>query len=162
MKWILRSDIPPIWSQKDEMDMDITYEWTVQIQIYPPASAMKSTWTSDNNLYVQMKCSYSDILLISAMKSTRTSDNNLYVQMKWSYSDIPLLSDEVHMGMRNQFIFCNCHHFATDHLHDYIQFTIYHLEVHFQCCDAQEISAISPKTCTLKLQLLHNSKRPTK
>ena len=117
------------------MDMDITYEWTVQIQIYLWASAIKSTWTSDNNLYVQMKC---------------------------SYSDIPPLSHEVHMDMRNQFIFCNCHHFATDHLHDYIEFTIYHLEVHFQCHDAQEISAISPKTCTLKLQLLHSTKRPTK
>ena len=123
---------------------------------------MKSTWTSDNNLYVQMKCSDSDIPPISAMKSTRTSDNNLYVQMKCSYSDIPPLSDEVHMDMRYQFIFCNCCQFVTDHLHDYNQFTIYHLEVHFQCCDAQEISAISPKTCTLKLQLLHNTKRLTK
>ena len=56
----------------------------------------------------------------------------------------------------------NCHHFATDHLHDYIQFTIYHLEVHFQCCEAWPISAVSPKTCTLNLQLLHNTKRPTK
>ena len=106
------------------------------MQIYPPASAMKSTQTSDNNLYVKMKCSHSDIT--------------------------PPFSDEVHTDMRYQFIFCNCHHFATDCLHDYIQFTIYCLEVNFQCCDAQEISAISPKTCTLKLQLLHNTKRPTK
>ena len=56
----------------------------------------------------------------------------------------------------------NCHHFTTDHLHDYIHFTIYCLEPHFQCSEAQAISAISPKTCTLKLQLLHNTKRPTK
>ena len=57
---------------------------------------------------------------------------------------------------------CNCHHIATDHLRDYIHFVIYHLELHFQCSGAQAISAISPKTCTLKLQLLHNTKRPTK
>ena len=56
----------------------------------------------------------------------------------------------------------NCCHFATDHLHHYIHFTIYHLQLHFQCSEAQTISAISPKTCTLKLQLLHNMKRPTK
>ena len=61
--------------------------------------------------------------------------------------------------------FSNCHHFATDHLHEYVQFTIYHLEVsrgHLQCCEAQPISAISPKTYTLKLQLLCNTERPTK
>ena len=57
---------------------------------------------------------------------------------------------------------CNCCHVATDHLHEYIHFTIYHLELHFWCSEAQAISAISPKTCTLKLQLLHNTKRPTK
>ena len=59
----------------------------------------------------------------------------------------------------------NCCHFATDHLHKYVQFTIYHLEVsrvHLQCCEAQPISAVSPKTCTLKLQLLHNTERLTK
>ena len=131
MKWILRSDIPPIWSQKDEKWTWISHmNELYRFRYTPLASAMKSTWTSDNNLYVQMKC---------------------------SYSDIPPLSDEVHMDMRYQFIFCNCPHFATDHLHDYIQFTIYHLEVHFQCCDTQEISVISSKTCTLKLQLLHNT-----
>ena len=65
-------------------------------------------------------------------------------------------------------IYClpfNCHHFATDCLHKYVQFAIYHLEesrVHLQCCEAQPISAISPKTCTLKLQLLCNTERPTK
>ena len=118
------------------MYMDITYECTVQIQMYPPN--------------------------ISAMKSTGTSDNNLYVQMKCSFSDIPPGADEVDTDLRYQFIFCNCHHFATDHLYDYIQFTIYCLQIHFQCCDAQEISPISPKTCILKLQLFHNTKRPTK
>ena len=77
----------------------------------------------------------------------------------------------------------NCYHFATDHLHEYIQFTIYHLvfncclfandslhkyiqsiiyhlevsRVYLQCCEAQPISAISPK-----VQLLHNTERPTK
>ena len=60
------------------------------------------------------------------------------------------------------YLVSNCHHIATDHLHDYIHFTIYCLELHFQCSEAQEISAISPKTCTLKLQLFHNTKRPTK
>ena len=62
-------------------------------------------------------------------------------------------------------LFFNCHHFATDHLHKYIQFTIYHLEVprvHLHYHRAQPISAISPKTCTLKLQLLCNTERPTK
>ena len=58
-------------------------------------------------------------------------------------------------------VVCNCCHFATDHLHDYIHFTIYHLQLHFWCSEAQAISAISPKTCTLKLQLLHNTKRWT-
>ena len=57
---------------------------------------------------------------------------------------------------------CNCCHIATDYLHDYIHFTIYHLELHLWYSAAQAISAISPKTCTLKLQLLHNMKRPTK
>ena len=57
---------------------------------------------------------------------------------------------------------CICHHVATDHLHDYIHFTIYYLELHFWCSEAHAISAISPKTCTLKLQLLHNTKTPTK
>ena len=55
--------------------------------------------------------------------------------------------------------------FATDPLHKYIQFTTYHLEVsrvHLHCCEAQPISAISPKTCTLKPQLLCNTERPTK
>ena len=56
----------------------------------------------------------------------------------------------------------NSHHLATEHLHEYSQFTIYCLEVHLQCCEAQPISAISPKICTLKPQLLHNTKRPTK
>ena len=56
----------------------------------------------------------------------------------------------------------NCCHFATVHLHDYIHFTIYHLELHFWCSEAQAISAISPKACTLKLKLLHNTKRQTK
>ena len=59
----------------------------------------------------------------------------------------------------------NCHHFETDHLHEYVQFTRYHLQVlrvHLQCCEAQPISAISSNTCTLKLQLLHNTERPTK
>ena len=48
----------------------------------------------------------------------------------------------------------NCH-FATDCLYKYVQFTIY-------CIEAQPISAISPNTCTLKLQLIHNTERPTK
>ena len=59
----------------------------------------------------------------------------------------------------------NCHHFATDHLQEYVQFTIYHLQVsrvHLQCCEAQPISAVSPKICTIKLQQLHNTERPTK
>ena len=56
----------------------------------------------------------------------------------------------------------NCCHFATGCLHDYIHFTIYHLQLHVQCSEAQVISAISPKTCTQKLQLWHNMKRPTK
>ena len=55
-----------------------------------------------------------------------------------------------------------CCHIATDHLHDYIHFTIYSLQLHFWCSEAQAIAVISPKTCTLKLQLLHNMKRPTK
>ena len=58
----------------------------------------------------------------------------------------------------------NCHHFTTEHLHEYFQFTIYHIEVsrvHPYCCEAQAISAISPKTCTIKLQLLCNTERPT-
>ena len=54
----------------------------------------------------------------------------------------------------------NCCHFATDHLHDYIHFTIYHLQLHFWCPLGAQ--AISLKTCTLKLQLLHNTKRLTK
>ena len=56
----------------------------------------------------------------------------------------------------------NCCHFATGHLHDYIHFTMYHIQLHVQCSEVQAISAVSPKTCTLKLQLLHNMKRPTK
>ena len=32
---------------------------------------------------------------------------------------------------------CNCHQFATDHLHDYMHFTIYHLELHLQYSAAQ-------------------------
>ena len=55
----------------------------------------------------------------------------------------------------------NCH-FATGCLHDYSHFTIYHIQLHVWCSEAQAISAISPKTCTLKLQLLHNMKWPTK
>ena len=56
----------------------------------------------------------------------------------------------------------NCFHFATDRLHDYIHFTMFHLQLHFWCSEAQAISAISPKTCTLKLQLLHNHKMTNK
>ena len=51
--------------------------------------------------------------------------------------------------------------FATDHLHDKIHFMIYQPQLHFWCSEAQAISTISPKTCTLKLQLLQNTKRPT-
>ena len=54
----------------------------------------------------------------------------------------------------------NCHHCATDHLHEYVQFTIYHLEVsrvHLHCCEVQPISAVSPKIWTLKLKLLCNT-----
>ena len=49
----------------------------------------------------------------------------------------------------------NCCHFATDCLYEDVQFTIY-------CLEAQPISAISPNACTLKLQLIHNTERPTK
>ena len=59
----------------------------------------------------------------------------------------------------------NCHHFATDHLHKYVQFTRYHLQVsriYLQCCEAQPICAVSPKICTIKTQQLHNTERPTK
>ena len=49
----------------------------------------------------------------------------------------------------------NCCHFATDCLYEHVQFTIY-------CIEAQPISAIFPNTCTLKLQLIHNTERPTK
>ena len=51
---------------------------------------------------------------------------------------------------------------TTDHLHESMQFTIYHFKlsrVCLQCCEAQPISAISPKTSTPKLQLLHNTER---
>ena len=34
--------------------------------------------------------------------------------------------------------------------------------VHLQCCEAQPIPAVSPKICTMKLQELHNTERPTK
>ena len=34
--------------------------------------------------------------------------------------------------------------------------------VHLQCCEAQPISAVSPKIYTIKLQCLHNTERPTK
>ena len=44
----------------------------------------------------------------------------------------------------------NCCHFVTDCLHDYVQFTIYCLEVHFRYCEAQPISAISPKNALYK------------
>ena len=47
----------------------------------------------------------------------------------------------------------NCHHFATDFLHEYDQFTVYHLEVsrgHLQCCEAQPISAISSQNINSK------------
>ena len=54
-----------------------------------------------------------------------------------------------------------CCHFATDHMHDYIHFTIDSHQLHFQCSKAQAIAAISPKTWTQKLQLLHSTKRPT-
>ena len=39
-----------------------------------------------------------------------------------------------------------CCHFAPDHIPDYIHFTIYHHQLHFQCSEAQASSAISPKT----------------
>ena len=39
-----------------------------------------------------------------------------------------------------------CCHFATDHMPDYIHFTIDSHQLHFQCSKAQAISAISPKT----------------
>ena len=34
--------------------------------------------------------------------------------------------------------------------------------VHLQCCEGQPIPAVSPKICTMKLQELHNTERPTK
>ena len=43
----------------------------------------------------------------------------------------------------------SCHHFTNDCLNEYVQFTVYHLEVSrvpIQCCEAQPISTISPKT----------------
>ena len=87
--------------------------------------------------------------LLSSFAIVVTLQLTIFMQFKCSFSIIII------------FIF-NCHHFATDRLHEYIQFTVYHLEVHFQCSDAQAICAISHKTYTLKLQLLHNTKRPTK
>ena len=126
---------PMQWSPHGHQITICMLRWSVQIQIYPH------------------QCN-----------EVHQGHQITILTFRWSVhiQIYPPLSDEVHTDMRYQFICCNCHHFATDCLHDYIQFTIYHLEVHFQCCDAQEISAISPKTCTLKLQLLHNTKRPTK
>ena len=123
------------WSLHGHQIIICMFKWSVQIQIYPPSVQ----WSPQGHQITI--CMFRWIVHIQ-----------IY----------PPLSDEVHTDMRYRFIFCNCCHFANDHLHDYIQLTIYHLEVHFQCCDVQEISAISPKTCALKLQLLHNTKRPTK
>ena len=33
---------------------------------------------------------------------------------------------------------------------------------HLHCCEAPKISAVSRKICTIKLQWLHNTERPTK
>ena len=77
-----------------------------------------------------------------------------YRQITWQIYPPPSIKHRCLVG--------NYCHFGTDCLHDYIHFTIYCLHLHFQCSEAQAISAISPKTCTLKLQLLHNMKRPTK
>ena len=70
------------------------------------------------------------------------------------YKNINIKTDVTLLG--------NCCHFSTGSLHGYIHFTIYHLQLHVQCSEAQATSAISPKTCTQKLQLWHNTKRPTK
>ena len=39
-----------------------------------------------------------------------------------------------------------CDHFATDHMPDYIHFTIDSHQLHFQCPKAQAIAAIYAKT----------------
>ena len=39
-----------------------------------------------------------------------------------------------------------CYHFATDHMPDYIHFTIHSHQLHFQCPKAQAIAAIYAKT----------------
>ena len=59
----------------------------------------------------------------------------------------------------------NCHHFAADHIHEYVQCTIYHVQVsrlHQQCYEAQPISAVFPHIYMIKLQQLHNTEKPTK
>ena len=80
------------------------------------------------------------------------------------HSQHPLVAPQHPLTHLHSLVFYHCH-FATEHLHKYVQFTIYHLylsRIHLQYCEAQSISAISPKTCTQMLQLLHNTKRPTK
>ena len=64
----------------------------------------------------------------------------IFTQLKCSFSIIVIF---------------NCCHFATDHLHEYVQSTRYHLKlsrIPLQCCEAQPISAVSPKICTIKSQ----------
>ena len=147
-----------------------------QIQIYPPLSDKVSNWDQNQkwvhifrwSFHIQIYPPFSD-------KVNNWDRNHKWVHMFIFFCDFQLLSFcnwpslWVHPVYKIQSLFSiiiifigNCCHFATDHLHDYIHFTIYHLELHFQCSEGQAISVISPKTCTLKLQLLHNTKRPTK
>ena len=65
------------------------------------------------------------------------------------------LSFSLSLSVETLILVFNCCHFATDCLYEYVQFMIY-------CIEAQLISAVSPNICTLKLQLIHNTERPTK
>ena len=118
-------------------------------------------------IFMQLKCSFSIVVIFNChhLATDYPHAVKMLIFPLLSFSNVVTLQLTILMQWKYLchylFIF-NCHHFATDHLHDYIQFTIYHLEVHFQCCEAEPITAISPKTCSLNLQLLHNTKRPTK
>ena len=114
------------------------------------------------------------LFAVTIYKYVHTSPNDIFLHeiykkcyedyfYPWPIYSYPSINNLVYYYTKVLLSFmCNCHHFATDCLHDYIHFTIYHLELHLQYSAAQAISAISPKTCTLKLQLLHQMKRPTK
>ena len=159
--WFPRGEWPT-WSKSGKW-----HKWAMQLFI--------NMWHYLQWLFTNMYMHH--LITYSCMKSIKMLWG---LFLPWPIYSYPSINNLVYYYTKVLLSFiCNCHHFATDHLHDYIHFTIYHLVFHclqlslvfksmysvcdrpslvfIHFCDDLSISTISLKICTPKLQLLHNT-----